>query len=279
LRFCLTNAGNGDTIDFDLAPGDETITVADALPTISNSITIDGTTQPGSSNGPSVEIDGADIEADGLDVAAGDVLIQGLAIYGFNGNGVELSGTGDTISGCLIGTDTDGDEDVGNVTGVLVEGGDDTVGDSTGVAKTVVSGNEQDGIDVSGANATGDLITNAFIGVGLTGLTGLGNGGYGIRFMGVANNTVSGNIITDNSNVDFELQGTTHSNIVGNYFGLARNGTSSLASADSGPGIELDSLCSDNTIGGLGTKIIGGAGTPGRNFISGNDTNSTVSWA
>ncbi len=142
-----------------------------------------------------------------------------------------------------------------------------------GVATTIVSGNQQDGIDVSGANATGDVITNAFIGVGLTGLTALGNGRAGISFMGVAKNTVSKIVDAGNSTVDFELNGTTNTEIVGNYFGLAKDGVTRLASAGSGPGIELDSGCSDNTIGGLGTATIGGAGTAGRNFISGNDTN------
>jgi hypothetical protein len=77
--------------------------------------------------------------------------------------------TADTLLGCYVGTDAAGDPGLGNGTGVLVEGANDTVGDSTGVAQTIISGNNNDGIDVSGAGATGDVMTNCWVGVGVTG--------------------------------------------------------------------------------------------------------------
>jgi hypothetical protein len=139
-----------------------------------------------------VQINGADITsgpvAAGLDVTAGGVTIQGLAIYNFSGDGVLLGNSsgsaGDVLQGCYVGTDIAGDAGLGNGTGVLVQGPSDTVGDPTGAAPTIVSGNTNDGIDVGSAGA---LIANAWVGVNLTGLAALQNGGNG---KDAGNNTI-----------------------------------------------------------------------------------------
>jgi hypothetical protein len=48
LRWCLSQAGAGDTVDFNIPGGGvQTIQVGSALRTIAVTLTIDGTTQPG----------------------------------------------------------------------------------------------------------------------------------------------------------------------------------------------------------------------------------------
>ena len=56
LRDAIASAGAGDTINLSIGGGAQTIFVASALPPIVVPITIDGTTQPGYSGQPLVEV-------------------------------------------------------------------------------------------------------------------------------------------------------------------------------------------------------------------------------
>ena len=271
LRFCLTNAGNGDTIDFAIpGVGVQTINMASALPSITHGVIIDGFSQGGGlASGVLVQVNGGGLTADGLDVNAGGATIKGLSIYNFLGNGVVLNNpvgsAGDTISGCLIGTDANGDANVGNGTGVLVEGGNDTIGDSTGAATTVISGNHQDGIDVSGANATGDLITNAWVGVVLTGLVALGNGGDGAGVTGGATGaTFKDDVFSNDAGSGILLDDASNS-VIGCKIGVAKDGTTAAPNTN---GIYLSGSAASNTIGS--------SAAGGRNIISGNRRNGIL---
>lgn len=110
------NALNGaDTISFNIAgSGLQTIALTAALPTITDTVTINGYSQPGAmANWASVgdnavilvAIDGsrAGAGASGLQITAGGSTVSGLAIVGFAQNGVEFSvGDGNTLSGNVI---------------------------------------------------------------------------------------------------------------------------------------------------------------------------------
>ncbi len=268
LRFCLANAGPGAVIDFAIpGGGPQTINVASPLPAISSAILIDGYTQGDGdpANGPQVQINGQGVGGDGLDVFAGGVTIEGLAIYGFSGNGVLLDNpagsAGDVLQGCYVGTDLNGDSDVGNGTGVLIEGPNDTVGnplDSINAATTIVSGNLNDGIDVTGANATGGLITCAWVGVAPGGLAALPNGGTGV---GVAsgNMTLADSVYSGNTGNGVTVSGTGN-DIFNDMIGVGPNGTTPMP----------------NTIDGVfvkGSSNSIGVFTKGRNVISGNTGN------
>jgi hypothetical protein len=80
-----TNPGP-DVIQFSIGSGVQTIqvgsTTGTALPTITGSVTIDGTSQPGYSSTPLIELDGtsAGANADGLVLAATNCTVQGLVI-------------------------------------------------------------------------------------------------------------------------------------------------------------------------------------------------------
>jgi hypothetical protein len=94
-------ASNGtpgpDAITFQIgAGGPATIRPFSTLPQITDPVTIDGTTQPGYSGSPLIELDGGLLAsgAAGLSVTTSSSAIQGLAVNGFPGNGIELIGGG-----------------------------------------------------------------------------------------------------------------------------------------------------------------------------------------
>ena len=262
MRYCLTHAGNSDLVDFAIpGSGVQTIELEAALPTISNSITIEGFTQGGSFNDEVlVQIDGQDIVGNGLNVTAGGVTITGLGVYGFGGDGVKLDGAGDVISGCLIGTDANGDAGIGNGTGVILEGPNDILGDVTGATTTVISGNKNDGVDAGGV---GILITNCLIGTGLTGLTALGNGATGIMLAGGAgNDTINWNVIAGQNGNGIGLQGSQGTLIFGNDIGVGKDGKTPVGNTLSG--VYIGDTCSHIQIGTLlGRNIIAGNGGDG----------------
>ena len=119
-------------ITFDIpVEGIPTIQPGTALPTITDSVFIDGTTQP---VGNKVELDGTNAKsgrnainqtevANGLHIQGGNSIIQGLVINRFKGNGILLEyKAGDVIQGCYIGTNTLGDSALGNgLNGILIQ--------------------------------------------------------------------------------------------------------------------------------------------------------------
>jgi hypothetical protein len=113
------NANPGSTIQFDLPDYGtaEAIFVSGALPAITQPTSIMGSSQASNQAGVWVGLDGAGVTGNGLTVDSGGVTIEGLAIYGFTGNGIllnNLSG-GDLVVSDNIGTDVTGTrEGVGN---------------------------------------------------------------------------------------------------------------------------------------------------------------------
>src|SRR5262249_11328817 len=122
LRQAIVDAESNfgpDTIDFNIpGAGVQTIAPLYALPLITDTVTIDGTSQPGFAGQPIIELSGASAGdfADGLDIAASDCLIKGLIINSFSGAGVVISSqlivdfqaNGNRIQGNYIGTDATG---------------------------------------------------------------------------------------------------------------------------------------------------------------------------
>ena len=126
LRAALqtATAAGGALISFDLDT--PTIAVEAALPPLTDGVTLDGETQPGTSGLPSVRLDGSGAGgADGLRIEGDRVTVRGLAITGFGGHGVHVAGgTNGVLEGLLIGTDATGAEGLGNGgDGIHVSGG------------------------------------------------------------------------------------------------------------------------------------------------------------
>ena len=179
------NAGT-DTISFNISgAGPHTIQPNFALPTITDPVVIDGTTEPDFAGTPIIELDGTNAgHVDGLVITAGNSTVRGLVInrFGINpdvGIGILLLQTngGNVIEGNFIGTDVTGTVALGNkFFGVVIENApNNTIGGTTVEARNIISGNGT-GISLGGPGATGNLVQGNFIGTDVTGTIAVGNG-------------------------------------------------------------------------------------------------------
>ena len=94
------NANSGlDTITFNIAGGgQQTIQLLSALPVITDPVIIDGTTQPGFTDKPIIELDGSGAGiGQGLQIDAGNSTVRGLVINRFPGNGILLRANGNNV--------------------------------------------------------------------------------------------------------------------------------------------------------------------------------------
>jgi len=153
------SAGVRETIGFAIGTGTVTIQPTSPLPTITDPVILDGTTQPGFGGKPIVEIAGnlAGAGATGLIVNASDSVIRGLVINRF-GTGVTVGGTVENavIQGNYIGTNVAGSAALGNDVGVFLSGspsgvlvGSNLDGINDAAERNVISGNTSAGIRAS----------------------------------------------------------------------------------------------------------------------------------
>ena len=108
-----SNATPGsNTIDFSIGTDAQTISVLSALPSITVPVTIDGTSQPGYTNAPLIDLDGtsAGTGVDGLVLAAGSdgSTVKALVISNFTDDGISITTTDNAIVSSYIGTNAAG---------------------------------------------------------------------------------------------------------------------------------------------------------------------------
>ena len=205
----------------------------------------------------------------------------GNVISGNNGQGIDVRNDpadGTTIQGNIVGLTAAGTADLGNTQdGIRIANSADTtlIGGMTATARNVISGNDDDGIDVNDNLITGTVVQGNYIGTDLTGAVDLGNSDDGIVNTSAPGTTIGGstatpgtapgNVISGNNSDGVEItndaaDGTTFR---GNIIGLTAAGTSSLGNGANGI---LVGTSSDNT-------VVGGSTASDRNIISGNTTN------
>jgi len=280
-----SNASVGvlDTIVFSIGTGPQTIALTTVvLPTITDPVIIDGTTQPGFSGVPLIELNGTGIvtTASGLGITAGSSTVRSLIINDFNAHGILLqTNDGNTITGCYIGTNAAGTAALGNsANGISAFSGSDNniIGGLTSTPGTglgnVISGNTLAGVRF---DTNGNTVLGNIIGLSAAGNADLGNGGNGVIIVGGASNTVGGstttsrNIISGNTGNGVNIQGETgdSNTVAGNYLGTDITGA--IAIPGTTAGVSISGGADNNTIGGSATA----AGTAPGNVISGNNTN------
>ena len=194
-------------------------------------------------------------------------------ISGNDSDGVLLTSGSTTttrVLGNFIGTDKDGDTDLGNTNnGVrIVDASDNTIGGTAVGSRNLISGNNDSGVRIRSNNATGNMVLGNFIGTDLTGTADLGNSQDGIIIFEASNNTIGGvtasarNVISGNGIIGVEINGNgaTGNVVLGNYIGTDVTGTVDL-------GNDEDGVLIDSAPG----NTIGGAAAGSRNLISGND--------
>ncbi|MGV6858948.1 MAG: DUF4347 domain-containing protein [bacterium] len=172
LREAIT-AANGDTNSLDTVlfdipgVGPHVITPGSALPTITDSIVIDGSSEPDYSNTPVVEINGAaagDVSGLILDNNADNSVIKGLSFTGFtgaaNGIAISLNSADDvTLQGNYIGVKPDGSTVAGNRIGIDIGNNADRniVGSINTGAGNLIRGNT-DGLIIADTSSTRNTI-------------------------------------------------------------------------------------------------------------------------
>ncbi len=283
LREAITVANasvnSGDIIAFNIpGSGVQIIKPITPLPLIIDPVTIDGYTQPGSVTNTStngfnatvlvrIEAASAGTGANGLTIASGGSTIRGLMITRCPGDGIEISTNGNnTITGCIIGLDATG-ADFGNTNnGILITAcSSNLIGGTTVADRNVISGNNSEGIEITGGAAIGNQIFGNLIGTDLLGTTNRANSVNGILLttaVGTIIGTNTGdirNVISGNGSHGINLSSAAGTVIRGNYIGTDATGT--LARGNSTDGINASSATN---------SIIGGSGAGEWNLISDN---------
>ena len=263
-------------IDFAIGGGGiQTIRPSIALPEVTHSIVIDGTTQPGFAGSPLIGLDGSDITpgASGLVIRAQDSTIKGLAISNFRIDnpddpdrstpGLVIAGNGNVVQGNYLGTDPLDSGATSNGIGLWLAGSSNLVGGTTASARNVISANWY-GVYITGS---GNLVEGNFVGTDSTGAVRLGNV-VGLS-VGGANNLVGGTTAEARNLISGNLFGLgvggAANRVQGNFIGTDLTGTRALAND---AGVDVG-----------GPNLIGGTEPGAGNLISGNrgGTGVTVS--
>jgi Ca2+-binding RTX toxin-like protein len=190
-------------------------------------------------------------------------------LYAANGASVDApNAAGAVIQGNRIGTNAAGTAAVANGgPGVRISGSaGNTVGGTTPAARNVISGNTGNGVSITGAASTGNVVQGNYVGTDKNGTVALGNAS-GVLLDGGAHDNViggtaagAGNVISGNATNGVWVHGAANTTIQGNYIGT--NAAGSAAVPNLFPGIDVDS-------GATGT-LIGGTAAGAGNVVSGN---------
>jgi titin len=267
------NTAGMDLISFRI-PGTKpyTITPLSPLPSITDPVTIDGTTQTNFTGPPIIQLNGASAgpNANGLLILGGNSAVRGLVINRFQRSGIRIEGLGtNVIQGNYLGTDVDGTNYAGNGEGgvYIYQSPGNLIGGTNAAARNILSGSNLAGIFIENTSATGNKVQGNYIGTDITGAKRLGNKNNGIVIASAPANVVGGttaverNIISANNQSGIYLLSSAASanRIQGNYIGTDLTGTAALSNA-------LDGV----TLYGANNNIIGGTNAGARNIISGN---------
>ncbi|MEP3825084.1 DUF4347 domain-containing protein, partial [Marinobacter sp.] len=282
-----SNSDVTDVIRFNitdpLVSGVHTIGLGSALPTITDTLIIDGTSEPDFSGTPVIRIDGASAGAnvDGLSFSAtsDNSIVRGLMVTGFSRDGILVQAGADhlTFTGNWIGTSGAGSTGVGNGDdGIELIGSHATIGGTNANEGNVITNAGDEGINIAGTGVTAHLIQGNYIGLDPDGVSGSGNTDVGIAIISGSGNNIGGttasarNVISNN----FEgIEVNTSNNIFqGNYIGTDASGTLDRGNR-SDDGIEIQSSATGNLIGGTQAgagNLIAFNALDGINIVNGN---------
>jgi hypothetical protein len=267
--------GVNDTIDFRItaAKTPQTILVGStgngALPALIRPMTINGYSESGASENTlanadnavvEVELDGANAgpNADGILVAptGAKSTIEGLDIFDFSLNQIELQGGGDIVAGNQVGFDNTGSPARSPV-GVKIERSNASlIGGLSAGARNVISGNVGSGVDILGSvsnPATGNFVEGNFVGTDASGVGADGNGRAGahaqlgaVQISGGDGNTIGGalaqarNVISGNG-AGVDIRNGAQDNLVqGNYIGVGADGVTAVPNINFGVRVASD---------------------------------------
>jgi hypothetical protein len=267
--------GVNDAIDFNISASRarQTILVGNtgngALPAMMRPMTIDGYSESGASANTLANADNASVlialdgsnagpNADGLLVgpAGAASAIDGLDIFGFSLNQIELQGGGDRVAGNQVGFDNTGSP-AHSPEGVRISNSNSSlIGGVTTAARNVISGDVGSGVDIVGSTAspaTGNFVEGNFIGTDNSGVAADGNGRAGVfaqlgavQITGGDGNTIGGslpesrNVISGNgAGVDIRNGGQDNL-VAGNFIGVGADGVTAVPNLNFGVRVASD---------------------------------------
>ena len=275
--FGVANATAGTVIDFAIpGVGVHSIAPGSQLPPLTQSVTVDGTSQPGYSGVPLIELSGSSAGAvPGIDLVGGDSTVRGLDVDRWGTGGILVESDDNTIAGNYVGLAPDGESAAGNATsGVLIFGGSgNTVGGITAADRNVISGNGDKGVQIqrttqsSVTPATGNVVEGNYVGTNAAGDGPVANALDGISVVwGAQDNTIggsvpgAGNLVSGNGRVGISAFDTSTGTLIeGDYIGTNAAGNAAIG-GNPACGIVLNSAA----------NIVGGSSRPAANVISGN---------
>ena len=239
------NASAGaDTIVFNI-PGDgvKTITIPGPLPTISDTVTIDGYSQPGASANTLAVGDNAalkiQIDNQGtiltMHIRASNTVVRGLAITHSKGYGILIgpvlgqsgpNAENVTVAGNFIGVDPTGSAKAAANPSILGGGNNATIGGTTPADRNVLGG----GISTDNSEIPTNLkIVGNYIGTNAAGTAAIGTTPPFVRLPGTPftlggvtpeeRNVIAGGVIVSKAG---------NGSVLGNYIGVNASGTAGL---------------------------------------------------
>jgi len=264
------NAAGAAGIDFSLPSCPSTFTIStNALPDITNDVTIDGYSQSGATQNTQhgafdanlcVVLNGAGAFANGLHTSGGGRLtVEGLAFAGFTDAAIRFdAGAGNVATGNQIGVaslaqNKDGirisgsasDAIIGSAAGLSVPGSMNLIGGNTGTAVYI------------DAAAGGSVIGGNVIGVGANGSAANGNN-LGVYIFDSPNNDIVSNVVANNGTQGVLISGpsSTGNVVQDNFIGATYD---EFAHAPNGTqGVLLSFGAANNVIGAFGNSITDG---------------------
>jgi uncharacterized repeat protein (TIGR01451 family) len=253
------NASAGpDFIEFQVGSGLQTIALLAPLPVISESVSIDATTQPGFSGTPLIELNGlgAGPGANGLDIQTNNVVVRALIINRFDAVGILITNNGNNciLTGNRIGTNASGSANLGNgFDGIrMFDSSNCQIGGTAAGAGNLISGNGGSGLTINSVS-TGNQVQGNFIGTDAGGTLAIGNTNAGI-LIATSGTTIGGtaagsrNLISGNNGRGIFFQGSPAGTLIqGNRIGTQVTGTSALPNTD---GVGFGDSTGGVTIGG-----------------------------
>lgn len=287
------SVGVDDTIEFAIGSGQQSIAPTTPLPFITDTLTIDGTTQPGGATCGTnftnrnllIEINGTndgteslltfDAGSDGSSTKGlvlnrgGLAITAAITMMGSDNHVVQCNNIGTNFAG-TVGLNSQNTGVAANTSNGVTIGGTGT-GEGNIISGNASNPNKGDGIRVNGNNA---IIRGNYIGVGANGEC-IGNGdGQGIGIVG-NNNIIGGNTAASRNVISCHttalgnaidivgIGSTSTGNVVqGNYIGTNILGGVEVGYGNASVGITL--------LGAAQNNLIGGAGLGEGNVIAGN---------
>lgn len=190
-------------------------------------------------------------------------VISGNTRYGV---GFGAGANSNLVARNYIGVDANGDVAIANIrSGVLIlDSRDNRIGGDVPGTFNVISGNSENGVEIRGALATGNLVQRNVIGTDLAGNVARGNFLSGVMISGAAGNIVGAstpqangsNLISGNAYAGIRLlEGADNTVVQGNRIGTNLAGNASLANdfgivADEADGLRLGVAGNGNLVSG-----------------------------